>query len=117
MPARTAIEWALANPILAAGACAYESDTGKWKLGTGTDSYLKLKYQCLAHIEGQFLPGMSWDNWGVGRDNSTWHFDHIVPVTAFDLDTAEGQRLAFHYTNLQPMWGSDNIKKGGAKRV
>jgi hypothetical protein len=59
---------------------------------------------------------MSWDNWGQGIDNSTWHFDHIVPVTAFDLDTAEGQRLAFQYTNLQPMWGSDNIKKGGVRR-
>jgi hypothetical protein len=70
--------------------------------------------ECLSHIEGQWLPGMSWENWGVGRDNSTWHIDHITPVTAFDLTTEEGQRAAFSHKNLQPFWGSDNIRKGGA---
>lgn len=45
MPAKTAIEWALENPVLTSGACAYESDTGKWKLGNGTDKYMDLPYQ------------------------------------------------------------------------
>jgi hypothetical protein len=45
MPAKTSAEWALANPILDAGAPAYETDTGKWKLGNGTDRYTHLHYQ------------------------------------------------------------------------
>jgi hypothetical protein len=88
-----------------------------WKSGSTVELLGCSVEQCLARIESQFTAGMSWANWGQGRDNSTWHIDHIIPVTAFDTDTAEGQKLAFHHTNLQPMWGSDNIKKGGAKRV
>lgn len=45
MPSRPAVEWALANPVLGQGACAYESDTGKWKLGNGTDKYMDLQYE------------------------------------------------------------------------
>lgn len=56
MPSRTAIEWALANPVLAPGACAYESDTGKWKLGNGKDSYLKLEYQSESGSSGAAGP-------------------------------------------------------------
>ena len=45
MATRTSIEWALSNPVLNAGATAYESDTGKWKLGNGKDRYVDLQYQ------------------------------------------------------------------------
>jgi hypothetical protein len=87
-----------------------------WKSGPAVELLGCSVQQCLAHIESQFTPEMSWSNWGQGKDNSTWHIDHIVPVTFFDLTTEDGQQRAFHYTNLQPLWGSDNIKKGGAKR-
>lgn len=87
-----------------------------WKSGATIELLGCSVEECLAHIEKQFAAGMSWGNWGQGSDNTTWHMDHIVPVTAFDLDTADGQKMAFHYTNLQPMWGSDNIKKGGVRR-
>ena len=30
----------------------------------------------------------------------------------FDLTDLEVQKKAFHYTNLQPMWGDENISKG-----
>ena len=60
-----------------------------------------------SHIEAQFLPGMSWDNHAIDG----WHIDHKMPISAFDL-TDESQRLqAFHYTNLQPLWAHDNLKK------
>ena len=45
MPTKTMAEWALLNPVLGAGATAYESDTGKWKLGDGTSKYEDLQYQ------------------------------------------------------------------------
>lgn len=56
-------------------------------------------------IESQFTKGMSWSN------RSSWHVDHIVPCAAFRLDTIEGQRACFHYTNLRPLWAADNISK------
>lgn len=63
----------------------------------------------VAWIEKQFLDGMTWDN------RSQWHVDHIVPLIAFDLTCEGQQRVAFHYTNLRPLWAIDNIVKG--KRI
>lgn len=58
------------------------------------------------HIESQFEPWMSWDNYG-----SEWHVDHIKPCAAFDL-SVDSERLAcFHYTNLRPLRALDNWRK------
>ena len=64
--------------------------------------------QLKAHIEQQFLPGMSWENHGLHG----WHIDHIRPCASFDLTDPTQQRQCFHYTNLQPLWAKDNLKKG-----
>ena len=58
------------------------------------------------HLESQFVDGMSWDNKGE------WHIDHIKPCAAFDLTDVEQQKECFHFTNLQPLWALDNMKKG-----
>ena len=57
-------------------------------------------------IQRKFKRGMTWNNHG------DWHIDHIVPCSAFDLRTKEGQRTCFHYTNLRPLWAADNLAKG-----
>jgi len=59
------------------------------------------------YIERLFLPGMSWDNYGVHG----WHIDHKRPCCTFDLSKPEEQRACFHYTNLQPLWAKDNWTK------
>lgn len=59
------------------------------------------------HIEKQFKDGMSWDNYGLYG----WHIDHIIPCDKFDLSKEKEQKKCFHYTNLQPLWAKDNIKK------
>lgn len=59
------------------------------------------------HIESQFEDGMSWDNYGI----KTWHIDHIKPLSAHDLTNPDEVKLAFHYTNLQPLWASENLFK------
>jgi hypothetical protein len=57
------------------------------------------------YLEERFQPGMSWEN----RDR--WHIDHILPCASFDLADTEQQRKCFHYTNMQPLWAGDNMKK------
>jgi hypothetical protein len=58
------------------------------------------------HIESQFHDGMNWGNRGK------WHIDHVIPLALFDLADKDQQLAAFHYTNLRPMWASENVRKG-----
>jgi hypothetical protein len=62
--------------------------------------------QFTEHIQSKLLDGMTLDNYGA------WHIDHIIPVSSFNLRQKAEIRKAFHYTNTQPLWASDNIKKG-----
>lgn len=56
-------------------------------------------------LEAKFQPGMTWENYGE------WHVDHIMPCASFDLSDPVQQRTCFRWTNLQPLWASDNIRK------
>ena len=58
------------------------------------------------YIECKFKPGMTWEN------RSLWHIDHVLPCSSFDLTKPEEQAKCFHYTNLQPLWASENLSKG-----
>lgn len=58
------------------------------------------------YLEGKFLPGMTWDNYG-----KTWHIDHVFPLSKVNLfDEIELLKVT-NYTNLQPLWALDNIRK------
>jgi hypothetical protein len=57
------------------------------------------------HIENQFTDGMNWENHGLYG----WHIDHIIPVSS--AKTEEDVHKLCHYTNLQPLWAEDNLKK------
>ena len=56
-----------------------------------------------AHIEKQFTKGMGWHNF------SQWHIDHIVPISS--AKTEQDVIALNHFTNLRPLWASDNLKK------
>lgn len=60
------------------------------------------------YIESKFQSGMTWDNHGFYG----WHIDHIKPLSNFDLTNREQFLIACHYTNLQPLWACDNLRKG-----
>lgn len=59
------------------------------------------------YIESKFQQGMTWENYGP----YTWHIDHIVPLSWFDLSDRNQLLLACNYTNLQPLWAEDNWSK------
>ena len=57
-------------------------------------------------LEAKFKEGMTWENHGE------WHIDHIKPCVSFNLLDENEQKKCFHYTNLQPLWASENLSKG-----
>ena len=59
------------------------------------------------HLELQFEPWMSWENYG--RGNNKWCIDHIVPLSS-RRDRYELRRL-FHWTNCQPLSFYENTIK------
>ena len=59
------------------------------------------------YIENQWVDGMNWDTYGNKR--GCWSIDHITPISS--AQTEEEIYKLNHYTNLQPMWHIDNIKK------
>ena len=56
------------------------------------------------HIEKQFTEGMSWELMGKHI-----HIDHIIPLSSA-TNEEEIYKLC-HYTNLQPLWAEDNLRK------
>lgn len=62
-------------------------------------------------IEKKFQSGMTWENWGKGENK--WNLDHILPISLFDLEDYNQQKICFHYTNFQPLWEKDNLSKSG----
>tara|TARA_R110002020_G_scaffold253928_4_gene467631 strand:+ start:3742 stop:3951 length:210 start_codon:yes stop_codon:yes gene_type:complete len=63
----------------------------------------------MEHLQKQFWYGMSWDNYGE------WHLDHIKPQSSYDIsDFGDGEFMkCWELSNLQPLWGEDNLIKGG----
>jgi len=63
--------------------------------------------ELVAWLKAKFQTGMTMENYG-----SYWHVDHAISCESFDLTKPEEQRKCFHYTNLQPLEGGENISKG-----
>lgn len=57
-------------------------------------------------IEYQFETGFTWKNHG-----SVWHFDHVIPMSSFDLTNEIEMKKCFHWSNLQPLEKTLNLKK------
>lgn len=55
------------------------------------------------YIESLFQSGMNWKNYG------RWHIDHKIPLCTAK-SSIELKKLC-HYTNLQPLWAVDNLRK------
>lgn len=60
----------------------------------------------IIYLESRFEPGMTLDNYG-----RVWHVDHIMPCAVFDLTEPSHQRTCFHFSNLQPLFAEDNLRK------
>ena len=77
---------------------------GLYKKSKLTEEILGCSMQeFLKYIENKFQEGMTLDNHGK------WHFDHIIPISS--AQTLEEIYKLNHYTNFQPLYWEDNLKK------
>lgn len=67
-------------------------------LGIDIESYKK-------YLQQLFDSRMNWNNYGI----KGWHIDHIIPISS--AKNEEELIKLFHYTNTQPLWAEDNLKK------
>lgn len=58
----------------------------------------------ITYMKSKFTDGMTLENYGK------WTIDHIIPISSAKND--EDLEMLNHYTNLQPLWASDNYRKG-----
>jgi len=61
------------------------------------------------YLKSKFTDGMTWDNWGRGHDK--WHADHITACAEFDMSNEDEVKKCFHYSNYQPLWEPENLRK------
>lgn len=64
------------------------------------------KTQLKEWLSFQLTDELSWDNYGT-----LWHIDHVIPLAFFDLVDINEQWLAFHWSNLRPLYACDNLEK------
>ena len=62
------------------------------------------------HLKSKFTERMNFENYG----KNGWHIDHIIPLSSASTEK-EIIKLC-HYSNLQPLWWDDNIRKGGVRK-
>ncbi len=67
------------------------------------------KEDLMCHLEKQFQPGMTWENYGLRG----WHIDHIKPKVLFQFSSTDDAAFkeCWALENLQPLWAKDNLKK------
>jgi hypothetical protein len=58
----------------------------------------------ISHLKSLFIEGMTLENHGK------WEIDHKIPISS--AKNEEELIKLNHYSNLQPLWKSDNRSKG-----
>lgn len=71
--------------------------------------------ELIAHLEHHFLPGMTWDNYGIHG----WHVDHVIPKSMFKYESPNDDdfRKCWSLENLQPLWAEDNLRKNNRMEI
>lgn len=91
----------------------YNGLLGKGTKVTLTQTYLGCSYAFFyQYIDILLKKAYKKDKRMTWQNKGKWHLDHIKPVCLFDLKKVEEQFACFNWSNIQPLWGSENIAKG-----
>jgi len=79
--------------------CKSKSQTTMQLIGADFETFAKW-------IKFQFEEGMTIENYG-----SVWHYDHVLPLSSFNLLDEEELQQAMNWLNIRPMTPIKNIQK------
>jgi len=79
---------------------------GKTKSRKTFDLFGYSPIDLIKNISSKLKEGMTLDNYGK------WHIDHIKPLSLFNLTDECQIKAAWSFSNLEPLWAIDNIRKG-----
>jgi len=74
---------------------------------TGCSKLFLLKF-----IESKFYDHPITNEKMTWANSNEWHIDHITPLKALNPKNEEHFKIANHFSNLQPMWADENLRKG-----
>lgn len=63
--------------------------------------------QFVAHLEGTFADGMTWEKYRSGE----MQVDHIIPCACFNLKDDRHHNACFHYTNTRMLFTHENLAR------
>ena len=83
--------------------------SGEFNKSTSTEEIIGCTItEFIEHLQSLFTEGMTLEN--HGNCEECWQIDHKIPISS--AKTEEEIYKLNHYTNLQPLWRSDNLTKG-----
>lgn len=88
----TAANWTTANPTLAQGEMAYETDTKKFKIGDGSTAWISLAYSLFGEINPDL---MSQSEAEAGTVTTERVINSVVMKAAVEKHAAEGTPLTY----------------------
>jgi len=72
-----------------------------------TNKLIGCSYNFLIKWFHYLNPELTIDNYGFYG----WHMDHFIPCALFNLENEDELKRCFHWTNIQPMDGKENMRK------
>lgn len=89
---------------------SFKRSSNTYRINSKTEQILGCSISELQqYLISKFKPGMTIENHGE------WHIDHIIPLASAKSEE-EVIKLS-HYTNLQPLWAKENLKKGARNAI
>jgi len=74
---------------------------------TGCSKLFLLKF-----IESKFYDHPITNKKMTWANSNEWHIDHITPLKILNPKNEEHFKISNHFSNLQPMWADENLRKG-----
>ena len=100
--------------------CERDDPVDKFKRTVRARIYIALNQNKVMHTI-KYLGATSNDylQWLLHNDNDytlenrgkSWHIDHVIPLSHFNLDNEQEQMIAFNWRNTMPLDAKENLKK------